>query len=427
MRSAESSGVPISGVPEGGAEALAPVTVGSSHAPILVGLPYLDQQQASAITAAIGKGLATGDTKGEYEALIADLNKRGGVLGHPVKLVEYRVDPTSAQAQYEQGACATFTQDNHVLVTLSAALSLNYMRCVVKGGGAVVGADWSNLVQADYASLQYVLQPDAIALDRLARIQADQFSAMGLFQSSQPVKVGVLYFDLPDFAAAEKVLEASLAAKGVTVADRSAFHYVASTNDITPTESQVENAVLKFRSEGITHVIGVETNAWLIGFFGVDAALQNYYPRYGYTSEEVLSNIASNVPAKALQGARFIGWWPGQDITDTTLYGPNAKACLAFMRQHGLPTDNGNQRTDALGACDTVDFVAAALTAGGEPLSRASLMTGARAISGTYTPTDTFQTRVTAENYDGVSAIRQGAWNPSCGCFQYTSGLIPVA
>jgi hypothetical protein len=372
----------------------------ASHAPILVGLPYVDQQQASVITAGIGSGLATGDLKGMFGALVADLNQHGGILGHPVKIVYYRIDPTSSQTQYEQGACATFTQDNHVLVALGASASANYMRCIVQHGAAVLGADWSNLLQSDYANLEWVLQPDAIALDRLARIQADQFVAEGLFKSTPPVKVGVLYFDLPQFAAAEKILEQDLAQHGVGVAARQAFNYVGSTGDIGTTEAQVQAAVLKFHSQGVTHVIGVETNAWLIGFFGLDAASQGYYPRYGYTSDEVLSNVAANVPARALQGALVIGWWPAQDLANTSLY--------------------------PLGTCETVRYLTAALTAGGEPVSRASLLAGARALT-SYSPTDTLQVQITARNFDGVSAIRQGAWNASCKCFAYTSGLIPVS
>ncbi len=397
-----------------------------SNGPILVAaLPYVDQQQGSAFTGSIGTGLETGDLKGMVDALVADLNHRGGILGHLVKIIPYRIDPSSSQTQYEQGACATFTQDNHVLVALLGGASPNYLSCVTRGGAAVLGTDWSNLRQADYARLQWVLQPDAIALDRLARIQADQFVAMGLFESDLPAKVGVLYFEDPAFAAAEKVLEQELARRGVQVADRQAFHYVAAASDVGPTQTQVQNAVLRFRSEGITHVIGVETNAWLIGFFGVGAASQDYYPRYGYTSDEVLSNVAANVPARALEGARFVGWWPAQDVTDPASYPTAARRCLTFMRKHGFAISTGNQRGDALGACESISFLERALTAGGEPMSRTSLFTGARGLR-TYQPTNTFRLRITARNYDGVSTIRQGRWDSHCGCFAYTSGLIPI-
>ena len=273
-----------------------------------------------------------------------------------------------------------------------------------------------------------MLQPDAIALDRLARIQADQLVAIGPVRVPiSPAKVGVLYFEDPaPFAAAEKVLEQELARRGVQVADRASLPAMSpSASDVGPTQTQVQNAVLRFRSEGITHVIGVETNAWLIGFFGVGAASQDYYPRYGYTSDEVLSNVAANVPARALEGARFVGWWPAQDVTDPASYPTAARRCLTFMRKHGFAISTGNQRGDALGACESISFLERALTAGGEPMSRTSLFTGARGLR-TYQPTNTFRLRITARNYDGVSTIRQGRWDSHCGCFAYTSGLIPI-
>ena len=74
--------------------------------------------------------------------------------------------------------------------------------------------------------------------------------------------------------------------------------------------------MLKFRSAGVTHVLAVEENAWLTGFFGIYSANQDYYPRYGYTSQEPLGNVDSNVPHKELERALFIGWNPVQDVND---------------------------------------------------------------------------------------------------------------
>ena len=397
------------------------------NAPVQVGIPYVNQQEANTLTSGIGSGLESADDQAIYTQLIDQVNSQGGVLGHPIKPIFHTIDPTQSEPQWEQSACSDFVQDHHVLVALGAAASINYMRCVTQGGAAVLGADWSNLLQSEYQQLQWVEQPDAIALDRLARLQATQFKAEGLFSSPTPAKVGVLYFDVPEFATAESILEHSLAAEGVKVVDRQAFNWVGSSQDVGATETQVQNAVLKFHSEGITQVIGVETNAWLIGFFGLDASNQSYYPRYGYTSEEVLSNVAANVPAKELQGARFIGWWPAQDLTDTSSYPAAARACIAFVNAHGQATTTGNERASALGDCENVHYLVAALEAGGEPFSRASLLAGSRRLSaGNYQPDNTFGISETSANFDGVSQVRQGEWNSSCSCFAYTTGPIDV-
>ena len=48
--------------------------------------------QGSAITGAIGNGLATGDIKAMVGALVDDLNNRGGVLGHRRRRCEVTVE-----------------------------------------------------------------------------------------------------------------------------------------------------------------------------------------------------------------------------------------------------------------------------------------------------------------------------------------------
>ncbi|MCU1594583.1 MAG: hypothetical protein JWO12_1975, partial [Frankiales bacterium] len=361
----------------------------AAKAPLLVGIPYVDQSQSSTFTGAIGAGLATADDKAIYTLLIKNLNARGGVNGHKVVAVFHRVDPTQNSADYSAAACADFTQDHHVSVVF-IAFSLDLDRCVIKAGAAVIGNDPSGVNRADYAQLKYVLQPDAIALDQLAELQASEFTAMGLFSSPTPAKVGILYFDEPHYIAAEKVLEAGLAKRGVKVVDREAFHYVASTQDVGQTESQINSAVLRFQADGVTQVLGVETNAWLIGFFGVHAASQSYYPRYGFTSDEVLTNVQSNVPAKELKNSLFIGWTPAYDTADVSVYPNAAKSCLTVMKNNGMDMSTGNERSSALTDCDNLNYLATALTAGGEPLSRDRLLAGAKALGTSFAPADTY-------------------------------------
>jgi hypothetical protein len=408
---ASSSGASSGGgsvAPAGGSTAVGRSVAVAPSAPIVIGIPYVNQQEENAVTGGIGSGLQNADDQAMFSLLISDVNRHGGVLGHPLQAVYHSVDPTQTEAQWEQSACSDFVQDHHVLVAFRAATTINYLKCVTQGGAAVIGTDWSNLVQSEYQQLQWVIQPDTFALDRLARIQATQFEAEGLFASPAPAKVGILYFDVPEFATAEGILEHSLAAEGVDVVDRQAFNWVGSTQDVGGTAARVQNA-------------------WLIGFFGLDAANQNYYPRYGYTSDEVLSNIAANVPAKALQGSKFIGWWPAQDLADTGDYPPAEKACVEFMNAHGQATSTGNERSSALGDCESIYYLVAALKAGGEPFSRASLLAGARRLTAaSYQPVNTFGISETPSNFDGASEIRQGGWDTSCSCFAYTSGPIKV-
>jgi hypothetical protein len=228
---------------------------------LLVGIPYLDQQQTSAFTAGFGTGLESGDDKVNYQILIDDLNRQGGVLGAKVVPVFHRIDFTQSQALYEQEACTDFTQDHKVSFVLSGT-SPTLTRCLVARGVGVLG-DGSQVNTRDYDSMPYYVQPGSFALDRLAAIQAREFTEMGLFAGPTKARVGVLFYDLPTYRFAEKVLVDGLKRRGVQVVAEEAFHYAASTQDLGQTQGQVQSAVLKFRSQGVTHVVGVELNAWL--------------------------------------------------------------------------------------------------------------------------------------------------------------------
>lgn len=384
---------------------------------IKVGVPYIDAQEGSAFTNSVGSGLATGDTKASMTLRINDLNKRGGILGRKVVPYFHKIDINSQPAQYQQAACSAFTQDNKVQY-VTDNLGPLFLSCMKKAGIGVLATGRALMTSKGFATYSTFVMPDAIALDRLARLQASRFLEMGYFGNLKTTKVGIIYYDEPEFVAAEKVLEAALKSRGITVATSQALHYVASTADVGQTVSEAGSAVLKFRSSGVTHVLAVEENAWLTGGFGIAAASQKYYPRYGYTSNEPLGNIASNVPAEALKGALFLGWIPAYDVNDPKQLTAKGRACLAFFAKTQLQ-DTPNQRGTLITACETLDFLREALTAAGSSNGAQSLVAGGAKLTG-FASSETYGVRVTADRRDGVSAVRPGEWNDGCSCFRYT-------
>jgi hypothetical protein len=386
-------------------------------ATISVGIPYLDQGQTNAFVGSLGNGLATGDTKAATAARIADLNKHGGILGHKLVAYYHQVDINSSPGEYQQAACAAFTQDHKVQYVVDIGLGSTFLSCLTRAGVGIVSTANALLTRAGFRHFPGFVQPDAMALDRLAETQASQFLAMGLFGNLKLAKVGILYFDKAEFIAAEQVLERELSRRGITVAARQALHYVASTNDVPQTASEDSSAVLKFRSAGVTHVLAVEENAWLTGGFGIAAASQSYYPRYGFTSNEPLGNIAANVPARELRDALFIGWDPVYDVPDTRELTPAGKACLRFFAH--TAQDTPNQRAALVSACESVEFLRAALTAAGSANGAQSLVAGATRLTG-FASGFTFRVGITRDERDGVAAYRPGRFDDTCSCFAYT-------
>jgi len=429
--SATGSTVPGGATGDVGSVADGVATAVGESKPLLIGIPYAHSAQANALLGSIGKGLAGADGKAVYEALIADLNARGGIRGHKVAPVFYKIDLSSNIPQEERAACQAFTVDHHVLVAVGDA-SPAYAQCVLKGGAAVVQSYFSDGLSSDYTRLPYVYQAAGFAQDRLMPLYGHALKQMGYFTSTTPVKVGVLYEDTPAYTKAEAILERTLAAEGVKVEMKQAFAPVQSQSDIGANQSQVQGAVLKFRAAGITHILGVETNAWLIGFFGLGASSQGYYPRYGYDSNEFLSNVAANVPARALQGAVFFGYYPPYDVLDTKQFTPEGQACLKLLVSKGITVPNtGNGHSDTMTACDNIRFLEAALNAApaGGPLTRDLLAAGVTALGSSYRSTITFRTRFTSglRYVDGVDTYRTGKWDDACSCFAYTSGVRPLS
>jgi hypothetical protein len=419
-------GTPAVAAPTQGPLTAVPGTAGavSSSAPISLGIPYVDAEASNAFVSSIGKGLATGDTKASMTLRLADLNAKGGILGRKVVPVWHEVDINSGPGQYEQAACSAFTQDRKVQYVMDMGMGAVFLGCMARAGVGVLSTGQSLLTGKGFARFPGFVMPDAIALDRVSRVQATRFEAMGFFGNHATTRVGVIYYDHPEFAAAEQVLEAELRARGITVAARRALHYVDETSDVGQTVSEASSAVLAFRSAGVTHVLAVEQNAWLTGGFGIAAASQEYYPRYGYTSQEPLGNVAANVPARALEGALFIGWNPTQDVADQSQLTPAGRACLRFYARTQAQ-ETPNQRSTLLTACEALDFLRAALVAAGAADGARSLLAGAARLR-SFPSAVTFRTAVSQTRPDGVVAARDGKWDPACSCFRYTGPPRPL-
>lgn len=390
---------------------------------IKVGVPHVDAQQASAFTASFGGNLATGDDKRNFQILLDDLNARGGILGRKVVPHFHTIDINQQQAVYEQAACTDFTQDNRVAFVL-VGQSPTLADCLIRRGVGVVG-DGSQLNTADYDKIPYYVQSGSYALDRLALLQAREFTKMGLFKGTVPAKVGILYYDLPTYRFAEKVLAKELRALGVEVVVEEAFAYAASVDALAGSQAQVQNAVLKFRSRGVTHVVGVELNAFLQGFFALYGSQQDYYPRYGWTSNQVPTNVKEVAPDRALVGSLVLGFYPMFDTEDQSTYPAETRACFTLLKSKGVPIGSGNQRSSAAVACDAVRYLKAALTSGGG-VDRDALVRGARQLGSSFKPAVTFASLLPKGYGAGAAALRRGAWNTDCDCFRYTSAAYNV-
>jgi hypothetical protein len=419
------AGASTGGRPSSGGKAAAAAPAAGK--PILVGIPYLDNEQRNALMGSVGfQAAAPEDLKANYEHLLADLNARGGILGRRVEPIFHVFNLAGSRAAGEQSACADFTEDHKVNFAFSGGTTDTFARCMLRAGVGVIDTQWANLNEADYSGLGGFAQPAAIALDRRSRIEADRLVATHFFDAPAPAKVGILYYDESHFTRAAEVLEASLARHGVTVASKQSVHLPDTADEVSQIASGAQSAVLRFRSAGVTHVLTVEVDWFVTGFFGLLAANQGYYPRYGLTSDQQLGNLREQVSARTLEGAQFVGWYPVMDVSEPKEWSAESRACMDFLRGKGEPMETPQQRKGAVWSCEAVRYLEAAVKAGGEPISRDRFAAGAVALGSSYKPTSTYLTLMTPKRGAGVAAVRDGAYDTTCSCFRYTSAPQPV-
>jgi hypothetical protein len=412
--------VTTTGGPTAGSTSAAPTV--ASHTPITVGIPYIDSAKTSSVLSGIGKGLASADTKKTVDLEIARINAAGGLSGHPIKPYFYDINPDTPQATYEQGTCDQFTQDHPVQIELDPGMSMSFLQCALQGGiPGIIDTNVPGLTSSELSSLSGVVFPDGIALDRLAKIEVQRLVANKWF--SPNAKVGILYEESTPYTAAEKVLESALSANHIHVQDRVAMHPVASTSDLTTLLTQAQGADLRFRTEGVTNMMFVETNAFLSGFFGLEAGPQGYYPKYAFTSDEPLGNVNANVSARSLEGSEFIGWVPSQDESTTSAIPAGGRTCTAYMHQHGQPMSTPNEIAGSIAICEEFDYLKAlvAKIPAGEALTRGTFVAAVKALGSSFRSDQTFGVNTTSRT-DGADTVRTGSYSETCKCFKYTSG-----
>jgi hypothetical protein len=397
-----------------------------AHTPITVGIPYIDAAATSSVLSGIGKGLASADTQKVTELEIARINAGGGLSGHPIKPYFYDINPNTAQATYEQGTCDQFTQDHPVQIEMDPGMSMSFQQCALSGGiDGIIDTGVPGLTSSELASLPGLVYPDGISLDRLAKLEVAKLVAAHWFQPG--AKIGILYEEATPYVAAEKVLESALVANHIDVKDRVAMHPVASTSDLTTLLSQAQGADLRFRTEGVTNMMFVETNAFLSGFFGLEAGPQGYDPKYAFTSDEPLGNVDANVSARELQGSEFVGWVPSEDVPGTSDIPAGGKSCMAYMHKHGQPMSTPNEIAGSIAICEQFDYLNAVISKipAGQALTHSSFIAAVHALGSSYKSDNSFSVE-TKSHSDGADEVRLGDYNEGCKCFRYTSGIQSI-
>ena len=383
-------------------------------------------QGFSSFGASVGVNVSTGDQAAEARAVIAYLNAHGGLAGRKIEPVihDFNIPEAANNPNTEyQAACAAWTQDTRVYAVISPVGTVNntLYDCLSKAGVPTVSAGESEDASFFQRYDPWFYQPTDMNLRRILSDNVDALSSVGFF-GAHP-KVGVIYADTAnELEAVNEGLKPALARHGMSLAD--SFAVPAGDSG----SAAYSNAVLRFKAEGITHVMFTYLGSPLE--FMINAQSQGYHPHYAlHSRNSPAALLQGNAPAAQQAGSMGMGWQPMNDVDtshDPGIFSDREKLCLKIIKDSGQDTSSRATALTGLWICDNLFFLHDALLHA-PTFTIAGLQAGAESLTH-YDAASTFSSRFAPGRlHDGAAVYRIFAYKANCSCYAYVTGLRPAA
>jgi len=387
-----------------------------------VGIRY--PSNSNGLITSVGfSGVNPGDSRAMAQAVVDDINGRGGIAGRRIAPLYFPFDVTASVAPgggdgEQQKACAAFTEDNKVFAVVSPIVSGDVLQaCLAKRGVVFVDDNW-NYFTTDMSAANYW---DPAYPNPLRSVPAlvDRLVANGFLTKN--AKIGAVYQDLPSRQMlVDQALRPALVRHGLKL--DSTVAWTASRADA------LAGGVVKFRAAGVTHVFvldpgGLETFGWMTA-----AESQGYHPKYALDTRNYPFLQQGQSPANQLINACGIGWVPAADVglRPNAELSPAERRCLAVVAKAGQNMGDATNVRVAFAYCDTLEFLKAAAGDGRAGLSLTSIKVGGEGLADRYAPTGTFSARFGPRRHDGASAARDLVFDGPCRCFRYTGPVFSI-
>jgi hypothetical protein len=402
---------------------------GVTKTEVRIGVTYASD--GSQVSDAFGlkgvNGLSGDEANKLFHGLEDYVNAHGGIAGRKMKVIIKGIAVlTGTFDSQAQAVCEAFTRDTPVFAVITypntgsdvlPACLAQHDSVQIEHGNSIFRT--REEIAGTYKSSFY--DPHRIELDRMDMV-IDNLFDQGYFDKG--AKVGLIRLDRPGYEWTEKnVVRPALARHGLTLADSYAFKQPDSTAAISGTANEANAVVLRFRSEGITHVIFQLTLTALPFLVMPAAESQGYHPRYGFTSGDLPDFLSQNVPAAQLRRAAVVGWSRIADLGERQTFDDSEamKTCMKIVASAGL--SNPAQGYGVV--CDPFLFLQAALNRSPR-VSAAGFRAGVDALGSTFSLLDAPATSFGPNRFSGPSAIRPLTFDEPCACFKYVSGPRPV-
>jgi ABC-type branched-subunit amino acid transport system substrate-binding protein len=394
-----------------------PAAPGPSGGKVRIGV-HLSQNGDAASQFGVVRLPATGP--GEVKAIVDWVNANGGIGGKKVEHFIHVTDPLNGTFDSQaQAACSDLAEDKKVFAVISRSLSPSDVlpACLAKHGVPLVWELHKVLTRSTTSKFtSYLYRPSYPDGDRLG------FVVKGLARDNffgKSPKVAIVRYDIPDHKfVSEKVFRPALKALGISVADEAAISEARAASDAGSVSAQSSNAVLRFQTAGITHVLFVPTGGALPLLFMAAAESQGFRPAYGLNSLDPPGFLAANHGSTQLGKAMAVAWQPAVDTEEAFDPRSNAggkKLCHDIVKGAGFSTE---QARFAEPYCEGFFFLKAALDRNPK-FSPDGLREGVEGIGDSFRSPWVFGTRFGPGRYDGTRVVQNAKYDSGCGCFKY--------
>ena len=396
---------------------------GVTDSTIALGIPYCND--CASANAALGAGGEDpGDTRRYMQAALDEVNARGGVTGRQLVPVFYEVSAADDISVSQQGACEAFTSDKKVLMIFFRGEII--YQCAHKAGIIAVGGGASGPVFDKYPNL---FAPSSIRLERLFQVTVRSMVKAGWHKpdTKWPTgKIGLITWDTPEYRyAMDKGYLAGLREAGLKAEETRYIAVPASAGSIAEASAAISSAVLSFASRGIDHVFigdgaaGIFAGTGLTFLFLSNAQSQNYFPRYGFNSNN--SPDWENHPRDQLVGMLAIDSFDTEPANDEGIeLSPVRERCFEVMRRAGLSVGQSQTQLVAIAACEIAWFTEAVVTPA-QDTTLPNMIAAGESLGTSYRSPYNYGNRIGPGQHDGVALFRALRWDEACSCVQYTS------
>ena len=412
--------------------------------PIKLGYIGLNPQSASGVITAFVPNYPKPDDPNVYARTVESwVNTHGGINGRRLQLVVKQRDPQSNNPNQLLDICKQLTEGDKVFAVVGTDSDSDANLCYAQHKTPFVcdcGFEKTDLDK----DKPWLWSPSSTDDETVQITEVESFGQQGFF--GKGTKLGVLVRDVPEqWNIWNKKLKPRIAKYhkyGSEEIDAYPVHDTPSSADLGQYTADIQQAVTRFKLEGVNRVFFLYYGDLVALYFMDQAESQDYHPKYGLESgKHPYLTLQANTPQAQLHGSIGVGYQMVVDVDRA--HGDRYPAvgeveCFNAFRAKGQQPKDRTQAAYVNQLCDGV-FMFREAARGLAPMFTALQWTqGASRLGSRFQAAVGLPgaTNFRPGRYTGIAKYRRLAYfdscpgdpdaNPGGGCYKYTTGNIPM-